>query len=485
MVGDTRRPEPPAGGAPLTVTPGRILGIVGVLLLAAGGTVAARPGFLPPALPPPGFRADVLVFGGSPAGVAAALAAARQGMVVVLVEPRPFLGTVLTGAMLNMVDLSRVPGGNRHLIRGIFLEVYHAMGGITFDPRQAREILLSKVEAEPGITLLLRTELVRPGVDGGAVRGARVRLPDGSEALINAVVTVDATDDGDLAASAGVPFTVGRETLRLDRRMMPATLMFRVDNLDWLRIAAYAVARRYERQPSGVHRGYVWGFRDLMRWYTPEDSRLSAHDLNIGRLPDGSALVNSLQIHDVDGTDRLSRIDAYRRAKREIPRLVAYLRENIPGFSRARLVEVAPELYIRETRHLEGLYMLTGRDIRERTRFWDRVAAASYPVDIHQYVPGERYQYRPQRFPYTIPLRSLIAARVDNLFVASRAFSATFEAAASARVIPTTMAMGEAAGVAAAVAVGHRVSPHQLIQRSELVHEAQWRLIQAGAVIDY
>lgn len=447
--------------------------------------MAMQPGLLLPERRPPGFRADVLVVGGSPAGVATALAAARQGMVVVLVEPRPFLGTVLTGAMLNMVDLSRVPGGNPHLIRGIFFEIYRAMGGITFDPRHARRILLAKVEAEPGITLLLRTELLRPVVDRSGVTGAQVRLPDGSEALISAAVTVDATDDGDLAAAAGVPFTVGRETLRLDRRMMPATLMFRVDGLDWPQIIAYAVARRYELQPSGVHRGYVWGFRDLMRGYAPEDRRLSAHDLNIGRLPDGSALINSLQIHDVDGTSRPSRIDAYRRAKREIPKLVTYLHENIPGFSRVRLVEVAPEMYIRETRHLEGLYTLTARDIRERMRFWDRVAAASYPVDLHQYVQGERYQYRPQRFPYTIPLRSLITARVDNLFVASRAFSATFEAAGSARVIPTTMAMGEAAGVAAAVAVNHRVAPHRLIQHSELVREVQRRLIQAGAVIDF
>lgn len=463
----------------------RTLGLVLVLLLAAGGIMAVRPGFLLPERRPPGFRADVLVVGGSPAGVAAALAAARQGMVVVLIEPRPFLGTVWTGAMLNMVDISLMPGANRHLIRGIFLEIYHEIGGITFDPRRVRGVLLAKVEAEPGITLLLRTQLLRPLMEGAAVTGARARLPDGSEAQISATVTVDATDDGDLAAAAGVPFTVGRETLRLDRRMMPATLMFRVDDLDWLQITAYAVARRHERQPSGVHGGYVWGFRDLMRGYAPEDRRLSAHDLNIGRLPDGSALINALQVHDVDGTDRLSRSDAYRRAKREIPNLVAYLRENVPGFSQARLVEVAPELYIRESRHLEGLYTLTARDIRERMRFWDRVAAASYPVDLHQYVQGERYQYRPQRFPYTIPLRSLITARVDNLFVASRAFSATFEAAGSARVIPTTMAMGEAAGVAAAVAVNRKVAPHRLIQRSELVREVQRRLIQAGAVIDF
>jgi hypothetical protein len=455
-----------------------------VVLLAMGVTMI-HPRPIPPDRRPPEFRADVLVVGGSPAGVAAALAAARQGMVVMLVEPRPFLGTVWTGAMLNMVDLNFMPRSNRHLTRGIFLEVYREIGGITFDPRRVRQLLLRKVEAEPGISLLLQTHVVRPIVESQAVIGAVVRLPDGSEATLTAQVTIDATDDGDLAAAAGVPFTFGREASRFDRRAMPATLMFRVSGLDWRALVAYASRHRRGRQPSGAYLGYVWGFRDLMRGYAPADVRLSAHDLNIARLPDGSAWVNSLQVHDVDGTDRASRIDGYRRAKREIPALLAYLRQHIPGFAEARLVEVAPELYVRETRHLEGLYTLTAEDIASRTRFWDRIAAASYPVDLHQYIPGERYGNSPVRSPYTIPLRSLIAARVDRLFFASRAFSATFEAAGSARIVATTMAMGEGAGVAAAVAVAHGVTPHILAERSELVREVQERLVRAGALVEF
>jgi hypothetical protein len=222
-----------------------------------------------------------------------------------------------------------------------------------------------------------------------------------------------------------------------------------------------------------------------MREYTAEDPRLSAQDLNIGRLPDGTVLINSLQIREVNGTDRASRLDGYLRAKREIPRLVEYIRDNAPGFSTARLVEVAPELYIRETRHFRGLYTLTARDIASQTRFWDRIGAASYPVDLHQYVKGERYPFRAIRQPYTIPLRALIAARIDGLFLASRAFSATYQAAGSARVVPTTMAMGEAAGVAAAVAVLRGVSPQALAERLDLVQEVQRRLVRAGAAIDF
>jgi hypothetical protein len=266
---------------------------------------------------------------------------------------------------------------------------------------------------------------------------------------------------------------------------MPATLMFRVADLDWSVITAVAQSHRRGRQPSGAYRGYVWGFRELMRDYHPTDPRLSAQDLNIGRMDDATAFINSLQVYDVDGTDRASRVDAYARAKHEIPNLVTYLRERIPGFSQARLVEVAPELYIRESRHFEGLYRLSARDIRAQTRFWDRIAAASYPIDLHQYVPGERYQYVPVRHPYTIPLRSTITARVDGLFVASRCFSATFDAAGSARIIATTAAMGEAVGVAAAVAIEYQVTPHQLAERHDLVREVQRRLVRAGALIDF
>ncbi|MDI6772366.1 MAG: FAD-dependent oxidoreductase [bacterium] len=455
-----------------------------VALVLATAVVLVQPAFLRQDTKPPGFRADVLVVGGSPSGVAAALAAARQGMVVVLVESRPFLGTVMTGAMLNMVDMSRGPNGE-NLINGIFLEIYHEIGGITFDPRRVREILQAKVEAEPGIVLLLGIEHTEPVVVEGRAAGAWVRLVDQAMTPIHAVVTVDATDDGDLAAASGVPFTYGREASGVDRRAMPATLMYRVAGLDWPEIVRYAYTHRTGRQPSGAFNGYAWGFREAMRGYHPADGRLSAHDLNIGKLPDGTVLINSLQIHDVDGTDPASRADGYARAVGEVPNKVSYLRANVSGFAGARLVEVAPELYIRETRHLAGLYTLTGKDIVERARFWDRIGVASYPIDLHQYVKGERYPYRPARREYTIPLRALITARIDGLFVASRAFSATYQAAGSARVIPTTMAMGEGVGVAAAVAVAHGVTPHQLAQRQDLVREVQQRLLRAGARIDY
>lgn len=428
----------------------------------------------------PAEQADVLVIGGSPAGVAAAIAAARQGRAVVLVEPRPFLGTVMTGAMLNTFDLDRGRHGES-TVQGLFAELYRTLG-LTFDPRAARVLFLNKVRAEPRIALHLNTAILRPLLDGTALTGAVVRGPDGPR-VIRAVVTIDATDDGDVAAAAGVAYTVGRQTSGIDRVMQPATLLFRVSGINWGELVGYIRLHDKPLKRGGVYLGYAWGYSRIVRHYPADDPTIRAYDLNVGRQPDGTAWINALQIFGVDGTSRSSRREAYLRAKRAVPLFITSLRSRAPGFERAALVEVAPELYIRETRHLRGLYVLTAKDILGGRRFWDRIAAASYPIDLHPYRPGDENPYRPVRHLYTIPLRSLLPQKIDRLFVASRAFSATYQAAASARIVPTTMALGEAAGVAAAVSVERQVTPHLLIHRHNLVALVQRRLQQTGARI--
>ncbi len=426
-------------------------------------------------------RADVLVVGGSPGGIAAALAAARQGRSVVLIEPRPFLGTVLTGAMLNTFDLNhRDDGGN--LVEGIFAEVFRALG-LTFDPRAAREFFARKVASERRIRVYLSTQFLHPVRKGNAVLGSIVQHR-GRRWMILAPVTIDATDDGDFAAAAGAEYTLGREESGIDRLMQAATLVFRVGGVDWAAVTDYIRKKDKPFRRGGVRFGYAWGYREVVKGFRSPDPKIAAVDLNLGRQPDGTVWVNSLQLFGVDGTSRASRKDAYTRAKRLVPAFVSYLRDHAPGFESAYLIEVAPELYIRETRHIKGLYVLSAGDILTHRIFWDRIAVASYPIDLHPYKPGERSPFAPKRRIYTIPLRSLIVRGIDNLLVASRAFSATYQAAGSARVVPTTMAMGEAAGVTAAVAVEYRLTPHFLIRRKELVGLIQLRLQDTGARVD-
>ncbi len=427
-------------------------------------------------------QTEVLVLGGSPAGVAAALAAARQGRLVILVEPRPYLGTVITGSMLNMWDLNLDPQ-HESTTRGIFGELYQGLRGLTFDPMTARQLLREKVAAEPRITLYLQTRIVRPVLNDQGVIGAVIENASGTRG-VRAGVTIDATDDADVGAAGGVEYTIGRETSGIDRAMQPATLMFRLRDVDWPGLVRYIVDEEKPLHLGGVNQGYVWGLSPIVRRYRSDDPGIRAYDLNIGRMPDGTAWINSLQIFDVDGTNEASRRDAYARTKLAIPAFIEFLRAKVPGFERATLVEIAPQLYIRETRHIRGLYILTALDIQSARRFWDRIAVASYPIDIHPYRPDEFSPFRAVRRVYSLPLRSLIPEKVDGLFVASRSFSATYQAAGSARIVPTTIALGEAAGVAASVCVENKISPHRLIQQLALVTLVQQRLQRAGARIN-
>jgi len=427
-------------------------------------------------------RTDVLVLGGSPAGFAAAIAAARQGREVVLVEPRPFLGTVLTGAMLNMWDLNLGPQ-HQSTVKGIFGEFFQALRGMTFDPMTARTLLREKVRAEPRITLYLQTKILQPIVSQRGVIGAVIQNTSGTHG-VRATVTIDATDDADIAAAAGVDYTVGRETSGIDRAMQPATLMFRLRDVDWPVLVRYIVEKEKPLRRGGVNQGLVWGLGRIVRTYRSDDPGIRAYDMNIGRLPDKTVWINSLQIFDVDGTSEASRRDSYARAKLAVPAFVEFLRAQVPGFEHATLVEVAPQLYIRETRHIRGLYTLTALDVQNGRRFWDRIAVASYPMDIHPYRPDEFNPLRAVRRVYSIPLRSLIPEKLDGMFVASRALSATYQAAGSARIVPTTMAVGEAAGVAASVCVERKVSPHGLVTHMSFVELVQERLQRAGARVN-
>lgn len=437
---------------------------------------------LPPARSQVVERTDVLVLGGSPAGVAAALAAARQGREVILVEPHRYLGTVMTGAMLNMWDLNTGPA-HESTVRGIFGEIFQGLHGLTFDPMTARTLLREKVLAEPHITFYPETRILSPVLGPTGVIGAVIQNATGTRG-VRAGITIDATDDADVATAAGVEYTLGRETSGIDRAMQPATLMFKLRDLDWAELVHYIIQEDKPRQRGGVNQGYAWGLSTIVRHFRSDDPGVRAYDLNIGRQPDGTAWINSLQIFDVDGTNEASRRDGYARAKLVVPAFVEFLRVQVPGFERATLVQVAPQLYIRETRHIRGLYVLTALDVQNARRFWDRIAVASYPMDLHPYRPDEFNPFRPVRRVYTIPLRSLIPEKIDGLFVASRALSATYQAAGSARIVPTTIALGEAAGVAASVCVDNKVSPHGLVQQLSLVMLVQQRLQRAGARVN-
>jgi len=464
-------------------------------------------------------RCDVLVIGGTPAGVAAALAAARRGAKVVLLESRPKVGGDIVYAMLNMFDIPARPG-MASPVHGIFAEFYNQLG-LAFEPDRARRLFDKALAAESNIRVYRDSHLLQIYKTENRVKGVFARHRFAGKAHdwdIGAHVVVDATDDANVAARAGADYYLGREVANRDKKMQSAGLLFSVSGVNWNAVRFYVRGKRLmraeesrktveiDRTPAssqrfrqaidsgkpanvwlrvgGMHGNYAWERGDIAKRYQPQGADAMLLSINFGRQPnDGTVVLNALNLLGVDGTNGASVAKAMRQGRAELPRLVQFLRRAMPGFEKAQLAQVAPELYIRETRHIQGYYSLKVADIRAESRFFDRVASASYPLDLHPYVMGQLNPFGPRRYYYTLPLRCLVPRGVDNIFVASRSLSATYSAAGSARVIPVTMAAGEAAGAGAWVCARDRVSPHDIMNDSRRLRLVQNSLREMGADI--
>ena len=426
----------------------------------------------------------VYVVGATPAGVAAAVSAARIGEPVLLTESRPYPGGDLTGPMLNMFDMDFGPGGLQ-LAQGVFMDVYRRLG-MTFDVEYAKRVFREELHQEPLITVQYHERPFAITLDGERVKEIMVEnTVTHAQEIVCAKRIVDATDDADIAAMAGVPYAIGRETSGIDRSMMSATLVFELGGVNWRQVVGYVTGLRGHQRmhAAGSYHGNVWGYAALMAGYHPARPDVAIYDLNLGLQDNGAVLVNGLLLFGVDGTDPASVRRAMADGKAELDPLVEYLREMAPGFDHAYLIKPADYLYIRETRHIRGLYTLGLQDLVTSRVFWDAIGVASYPIDLHPYRPGEFSPFAARRYLYTIPLRALIPYGVSNMLIASRSISATYEAAGSARIVPTTMEEGQAAGAAAVISILNKVSVPQMANAPDLVHALQAALSDQGAYL--
>ncbi|MDE2571741.1 MAG: FAD-dependent oxidoreductase [bacterium] len=451
------------------------------LPLPAGATAARAPE------PPPSLTlpTQVLVVGGTPAAIAAAIAAARHGLRVQLVCDKPYLGGLLTGAMMDQWDLNKAPDG-APIEGGIFREIYNRLGE-AFEPQTAEAVFLDMVQAYPAITLHMMTAPVAVKVTGMALdrRVRQVTFVDeryDERFAIDAGTVIDATDDADLAAMSGARYDVGRQDTGLDTKMQAATLMFAVVGVDW-----HEAARSYDEGRygfGGVTEKKIWGYTKLMRAYQPLSAQVAVRDLNLGREPDGRVTINAVDITGIDGRKPSSLEEGMEIGRAEAHHLTHFLRRRVPGFQHARVAAFADELYIRETRHVLGLTTLTANDIWHGSVPYDTIGLASYPLDLHPSYVGEQPAYAPVRHIYGVPFRAMVPYGFDNLLVAGPAISATHVAAGSARIIPTTIEEGEAAGAAAAVSLRHGVDFARMAYEEEWMRRLRSSLARAGAVVD-
>ena len=397
-------------------------------------------------------RSDLVVVGGGPAGIAAAVAGARSGLSVTLVERYAYLGGLASGGMVLVLD--DMCNGSEISVRGLCTEMIERMERIglcvvppeqdrrsdaelwrkwsrwgvfdfhshvkpqpicyaaAFDPDGYKRVANAMI-SEAKVDLRLHSWFSRAIVEDGNITGVVCETKAGRQAIMGKIV-IDASGDLDVAASAGAPFNHGSYIV---------TTVFRLGGID------VEAAERFEYEEPALYRKIDLQAKKIMggswaKWWlkTP--------------LP-GIVWCNCPHMTGLDGIDVEDLTRADFEGRERIAGLVAFVRNKMPGFENAFVVDVAPQVGVRQTRLLDGAYVVSKDDVMDRRHFPDSVAR------------GRDY--------YT-PYRALLPRNVGQLLVAGRHYSATSAAQRSSREIPPCMAMGEAAGIAAAHAIDANVA---------------------------
>ncbi len=398
--------------------------------------------------------ADVLVCGGGPAGIAAALMAARQGCTTLLVERYGRLGGMAVQALVGPI-MGRVQSAWVD-------QILERVGGRNVD-YEFIDLAYAGLLSEAGAGFLLHAPVLAPVCDGNRVTGVTLLTKQGT-VDITAKITVDATGDGDIAYATGAAYDQGRAagpSWEADGLCQPMSIMFRVSG----------VAHEETMEAQGGRRTYR--FPDGRSW---NDVTRDAHAS--GELPptvgfirtylsrrEDQRVINATQVNGLDGTDARDLTKAELDGRRQVHAIVEFLRKRAPGFQDAYVSAMPAVIGVRETRRIRGLATLTLRDLLEGSKSDAAVVrGASYPVDIHNptgigqamgFLPGND----PQVQPYDIPFGCLVPETVDGLLVAGRCISGSHEAMASYRVQGIAMATGIAAGAAAALAARAGMQP--------------------------
>jgi len=452
-----------------------------IAILATGVTYVGLRGEKPAPAPLINGREgyDVIVVGGEPEGVAAALSAARNGVHTLLIEDDAALGGLMTLGELNFLDMNHGPK-NELLTRGIFEEFYKALGN-AFDTEEAKTWFLTKAKQEKNLTTLLNTTVIAPIMEGNTIIGVKVHEQGTAKEYLGLRV-IDATIDADLAAQAGVPYTIGGEDYGEKGLLMGVTLVFEVSGVNWDRLVQYL---KHEDNDShtGADKVAAWGFGKEAAEYKPQDKNMRFRGPNIARQKNGNVLINALLIFGVDGLSPESRVRGIERGKQEIPHIIEFMRAKFPGFEQAQFAGTAQQLYVRETRHIMGEYRLTITDVLENRDQWDRIGHGSYPVDVQPTSPGNFGNVIGVPDIYSIPYRSIVPQKVDNLLVVGRSASYDSLPHGSARVIPVGMVTGEAAGVASSYSIKNKVSFREISKSQEAISWIQNKLKSQGAYL--
>ncbi len=404
---------------------------------------------------------DVLVCGGGPAGIAAAMMAARRGAKTLLVERYGRLGGMAVQAMV---------GPLMGQVRSAWVdEILEHIGGRRVD-YEFIDLKYTELLEAAGCQVLLHAWMAEPLLDGPRVNGVRLLTKQGMIA-VPARVTVDATGDGDVAAGAGAEFDQGRGAgpkWAADGLVQPMTIMFRVSGVDHAESMEAKRGRKAFRFPDGRTWNEV----------TKEANARGELPPTVGMVRtylsqrDDQRVINATQVNRVDGTKVRDLTQAELDGRRQVQPILDFLRKHAPGFQNAYVSGMPAVIGVRETRRIRGVGSLAVEDLMSgKPSPRAVVRGASFPIDIHN--PDGIGQAQgvsaahplgkdPEVKPYDIPYDCLVPHRVRGLLVAGRCISGSHEAMASYRVQVIAMATGVAAGVAAAQAVQQDIEPRDV-----------------------
>jgi len=400
---------------------------------------------------------DVVVAGGGPAGFIAGVSAARNGVRALIIERYGFLGGMATAGLVGPFGLR---DRERPIVEGIpkeFLDRLEAAGGAlrsyegrwegcAFDPEVFKYIADQMVE-EAGGELLLHSLACNTIVEDNIIKAVIIESKSGRQAIAGKVF-IDATGDGDIAFFSGVPFEKGRKE---DNLLQPMTLMYRMGN---------------------VKMDSVWNNEKILSEKMKEARKkgeVPPYRVCFGSLGStirkGEISVNTTRLYG-DGTKVEDLTRAEIQARKDIKKLMDFWKRHTLTYSKSHLIDTAPQIGVRETRRIIGEYMLTAEDILNYRKFDDVIALGNWEIDLHDPTGGTKEADIAIRLKrgcvYQIPYRCLVPKKIDNLLVAGRCISTTHEANGSTRVMPICMALGQAAGTAAALAVKQNVGPRDV-----------------------
>ena len=423
------------------------------------------------------YDVDVFVAGGGPAGVAAAVAAARQGAQVYIAEGQACFGGMGTSGLVPAFMC--FSDGEHFLADGIGREIYERMrraveiprddprSSVSINAEALKRVYDALVEETSGVDFTFHTQVIGVEAEGGHVTHAICAAKSGIFA-VRAQAFVDGTGDGDLAVWAGAPYEKGDAA----GQMMPGTLCSLWCGVDWTRASS--------RQSEALEQAFADGV------FTVQDRHLPGM-WQVGPRIGGGNIGHTF---GVDGTDERSLTRALIWGRKSLLEYERYYRNYLEGFEEATLVATGALLGLRETRRILGDYVLNLEDFKRRAVFEDEIGRYNYPVDIHPTTPDpedfERFQeeFSTLRYgtgeSYGIPYRILTPQGLDNVLVAGRCVSSDRYMQGSIRVMPGCYITGQAAGVAAALAAERKTSIHAVE-----IQELQHRLLKLGAYLPH